>query len=410
MSSTQDQHSPAASEQGHIEIAPGLGSDARPNKDIIWINAGELSGDMHGARLLQALRGKDPSLVFTGMGGPYMRAEQDFTSRFQIEELSVMGVGEVIRHLPRIIGLLRRIKAAITETKPKSLVLIDAPSFHFRVIKAILPLGIPVYYYISPKAWAWKEKRALFIKKHVRRLISILPFEVDFYRRHGMEIDYVGNPLVDMVDFERLRTISFQSGKIGLLPGSRAREVRALLPEFGKAARILLQQRPDLIFHVVCAPGFTEETLRQLWPNDVPVCFQPAEDRYAFMRSCEMLIAASGTVTMEAALVGTPTLVTYKVSLLTALVARLLLTIPYVSLPNLILNKPLFPELLQKDCNGPALAHAALQWLCPQAGQDPLPRIRAELDGLRALMGAPGAPGRAADVILNDLQTMRDLS
>ncbi len=370
----------------------------------VWISAGELSGDMHGAPLLRALSEADPSLTFTGMGGPYMRAEPNFDARFGIEELSVMGLGEVIRHLPRIFGLLSRIKTALAETKPRALIVIDAPSFHFRVIKAARALGIPVYYYISPKAWAWKAKRALFIKEHVRRLISILPFEVDFYRGFGMEIDYVGNPLVDMVDWERLQGMPFEAGKIGLLPGSRKREIATLLPEFGKAARILRQRLPNLTFHMVRAPNFTEKELRALWPSDVPVTVVPPDDRYAFMRGCEMLIAASGTVTLEAALTGTPTLVTYKVAPLTYAAARLMLKIPYISLSNLILNRALFPELLQKDCDGPNLAEAAWRWLRPDSTDAPLPRIRAELGELRALMGEPGAVRRAAQIIAQDMR------
>ncbi len=375
-------------------------------KKTIWLSAGELSGDMHGAPLLRALRERDPDLAFTGMGGPHMRAEPDFVPRFGIEELSVMGIAEVIRHLPRIIGLLSRIRSALAEVRPAALVVIDAPSFHFRVIKAAAALGIPVYYYISPKAWAWNEKRALFIKKHVRRLISILPFEVDFYRRFGMDINYVGNPLVDMVDWDSLRHIPVEPGKIGLLPGSRTREIHGLLPEFGKAARILLDTRPDLSFHLVRAPNFTEDDLRALWPADVPVTLVPPDERYAFMRNCEMLIAASGTVTLEAALIGVPTLVAYKVSPLTYIVGRLLLRIPYISLSNLILNKPLFPELLQKNCDGPNLAAAALRWLDPGPGEAPLLRIRTELDRLRGLMGEKGAIRRAADVIVEDMKTL----
>ncbi len=388
---------------------PCLRSEYPDHKNTIWINAGELSGDMHGASLLRALRAADPNLTFTGMGGPYLRAEPDFAPRFRSEELSVMGVGEVVRHLPRILGLLSRVKAALAATRPKALVVIDAPSFHFRVIRAAREMGIPVYYYISPKAWAWKAKRALFIKENVRRLISILPFEVQFYRRFGMEIDYVGNPLVDMIDWERLRRITFEPGKIGLLPGSRKKEIASLLPQFGEAARILLERRPDLSFHLVRAPNFTEEELLAFWPAGVPVRIVPPDDRYAFMRGCEMLIAASGTVTLEAALTGTPTLVTYKVSPLTYTAAKLLLKIPYVSLSNLIMDQALFPELLQRDCDGPNLAEAAWRWLSPADDDAPLPRIRAELEKLRRLMGEPGAVNRAAAVILQDMRALLKL-
>ncbi|SBW11116.1 Lipid-A-disaccharide synthase [uncultured delta proteobacterium] len=373
------------------------------NARKLWISAGELSGDMHGAALVAALRAKAPSLSFIGMGGPYMAREEAFTPLFRIEELSVMGVTEVLRHLPRILGLLSRIKKSLAENRPDAVIVIDAPAFHFRVIKAARELGIPVYYYISPKAWAWKEKRALFIKENVRRLISILPFEVAFYKKFGMDIDYVGNPLVDMVDWSRIKDVAPVPGKIGLLPGSRNREITSLTPEFGKAARILLQKLPHLTFHMVRAPGVSEETLRALWPADVPLAVCPPDDRYAFMRSCEMLIAASGTVTLEAALTRTPTLVTYKVTPISSILIRMVIKIPYVSLSNLILGKALFPELLQKDADGENIAAKALEWLAPADGSRPLETVREELADLQSQMGEPGAVNRAADVIVEDL-------
>ncbi|MCC8193963.1 MAG: lipid-A-disaccharide synthase [Deltaproteobacteria bacterium] len=369
----------------------------------LWISAGELSGDMHGAALMAALRDREPSLSFVGMGGPHMVRQTGFTPLFRIEELSVMGATEVLRHLPRILSLLSRIKTALAEQRPRALIVIDAPSFHFRVIKAARELGIPVYYYISPKAWAWKESRALFIKENVRRLISILPFEVPFYKKFGMDIDYVGNPLVDMVNWDRLRHITPTPGRIGLLPGSREREIASLTPEFGKAARILLQKLPRLSFHMVRAPGVPEEALLSFWPADVPLEVCPPDDRYAFMRGCEMLIAASGTVTLEAALTRTPTLVTYKVSPVTYVLGRTFIKVPFISLSNLILGKALFPELLQREADGENIAARALEWLAPAGGAHPLDDVRSELAHLQSQMGEPGATRRAADIILEDL-------
>lgn len=371
--------------------------------NTIWVSAGELSGDMHGASLIKALFEQNPSLSFIGMGGPHMVEDTRFTSLFHIDELSVMGVTEVVRHLPRIVRLLGRIKKALAEKKPRAIIVVDAPSFHFRVIKAARESGIPVYYYISPKAWAWHAKRALFIKKNVRRLISILPFEVEFYKRFGMEIDYVGNPLVDMVDFGSIKDIAPVPGRIGLLPGSRGKELSSLMPEFGKAARILLQKLPHLRFHMVRAPGIKEETLRALWPRDVPVSIDPPANRHAFMRSAEMLIAASGTVTLEAALAGVPTIVTYKVSPVTFALVKSVIQIPYISLSNLILGRDVFPELLQKDSDGENIAKRALEWLAPKDGANPLETIRHDLVALQSALGEKGAVDRAAKIILDDL-------
>lgn len=368
----------------------------------LWINAGELSGDIHGAALLRELQKRSPDLSFTGMGGVNLR-EAGLDALFRVEDLSVMGITEVLGQLPRIMRMLAEIKKNLERIRPRAIIVIDAPDFHFRVIKAARELGIPVYYYISPKLWAWRQGRAKFIRDNVRRLISILPFEVDFYRRFGMEIDYVGNPLVDIVNYPSLQGIRPDENSIGFLPGSRKKEVTALLPAFGGAARILRQRLPHLRFACVMAPGLDPGLLRSLWPNDVPVEFVQPDNRWAFMRQCRMLIAASGTVALESAITGTPTIVTYKVSPLSYAVGRLLVKVPFISLPNLILGKAVFPELLQARCDAGPLADAALAWLLPKPGNTPLEDVRRELDGVRSALGASGAAGRAAELILKDL-------
>jgi lipid-A-disaccharide synthase len=315
----------------------------------------------------------------------------------------------VLGHLPRILSMLSEIKRAMVRERPRAVVVIDAPDFHFRVIKIARSLGIPVYYYISPKVWAWRRGRAEFIREHVRRLISILPFEVEFYRTFGMEIDYVGNPLVDLVDYPSLERIAPEFGHVGFLPGSRKSEITSLLPEFGGAARIMLRHMPHLRFSCVRAPNVDESLLRSLWPPDVPVAFEPPDNRWALMRRCEMLIAASGTVTLESAIVGTPTIAVYKVSPISYAVGWALLKIPYMSLANLILGREVFPELLQKDCDAVPLATRALAWLRPPVSDSgspdaPLALVRKELAEVRKRLGPPGAPDRAAAIILNDLR------
>ena len=368
----------------------------------IWINAGELSGDMQGAMLLNALRKREPDARYIGMGGMNL-AGAGLDARFRVEDLSVMGITEVAGHLPKIFRMLQGIKKALAAERPDAVIVIDAPDFHFRVIKAARELGIPVYYYISPKIWAWREGRAKFIRQHVRKVISILPFEEAFYRKFGMDVEYVGNPLVDIVNYPSLRDISRQEGLIGFLPGSRKKELTALLPSFGGAARILRQRLPHLRFACLRAPNMDESLLRSLWPSDVPVEFVQPDDRWAFMRSCSLLMAASGTVTLESALVGTPAIVAYKVSPLSFAVGKLLVKVPFISLPNLILGKEVFPEMLQKRSEAVPLADAALAWLLPAPGAEPLEQVRRDMREIRRLLGEPGAADRAAEVILGDL-------
>lgn len=372
------------------------------SKRTYWINAGELSGDVHGAMLVTAMKKLEPDARFIGMGGDYME-HAGLETRFRVEDLSVMGITEVFGHLPKIFRMLAAIKKGLAAARPDALVVIDAPDFNFRVVKAAHALGIPVYYYISPKIWAWRQGRVEFIKKHVRKVISILPFEVDFYRRFGMEVDYVGNPLVDIVDLPGLEEITPDPSLIGFLPGSRIKEITALLPSFGGAARILRQRLPHLRFVCLRAPGLDDSLLRALWPSDVPVEFVEPENRYAFMRRCRMLLAASGTVTLEAALVGTPTVVTYRVSPVSFAVGKLLVKVPFISLPNLIMGREVFPELLQKESEAVPLADAALKWLVAKPEQDPVQTVRADMQAIRTLLGKPGAAERAADIILRDL-------
>ncbi len=366
----------------------------------IWINAGEASGDLHGALLAHKLRERKPDIDLVGMAGPAMR-EAGVTPLFRVEALSVMGLTEVFGHLPKIISLLRGIKRELRNQRPDALVCIDAQAFNFRVISMARALGIPVYYYISPKLWAWRPGRARFIRDNVRRMLCILPFEKEFYRKYGLEVDYVGNPLLDGIDWPSLNTIQRDGLRIGILPGSRKKEIRPLLPQFGEAARLLLQKHPFLQFDLIRAPGIDEQMLLDLWPADVPICLHPPEERYQRIRACHFVIAASGTVTLECALLGTPAIVAYKLSALTFSLARLFIHVRFISLPNLILDKGVLPEMLQKQADALPLARLALSWL-----EDPdlLEDNRRELARLHSLLGRRGAALRAADIILADLQ------
>lgn len=365
----------------------------------IWINAGETSGDLHGGNLMEAIYKLAPDTTFCGMGGPEMRSK-GMDAVLKVEDLSVMGFTEVFGKIFDILKMLKIIKNELEVRRPDAVVLIDAPEFNFRVAKYASNLGIPVYYYISPKLWAWRTGRAKFIAKHVTRLFSILPFEVEFYKKFNMEIDYIGNPLVDVIDWPSIDHITPDKNRIGILPGSRKKEIEALLPQFAKAASIMAQQMPELEFHCIQAPGIEQAKLRSLWNTSVPLTIHSPKDRYAFMRSCNMVIAASGTVTLESALVGTPTLITYQLSKLTFFLATKFIRVPFIGLPNLIMGREVFPELLQEQANGDVVADCALSWLTTPGK---LEAIRKDLQLLRVKVGEPGASGRAAKLIIDDL-------
>lgn len=366
----------------------------------LWITAGEPSGDIHAARLVREILRLAPETQIRGLCGPQLR-EAGVAESARVEDLSVMGVTEVVRHLPRIRRVLSDVRKGLAEDRPDALITVDAPSFNFRVIKTARSLGIPVYYYIPPKVWAWNTKRVRFLRENVRRMLCILPFEKDFYHRHGMDVDYVGNPLMDELDnLSSLLRLPRHTRRIGFLPGSRRRELESLLPEFGKAAKLLADIDPALEFSLIRAPGVSEEDITSRWPEDVPVTILPSEDRYRRMRSCTALVAASGTVTLEAALLGVPTAICYKVSALTAIAARKLLKVSFVGLPNLILNEPLFPELLQEKATAEHIAAQVMSWV-----RDPheMERIECRLAELRDRVGGPGAADRSARTILSDL-------
>ncbi len=365
----------------------------------IWLNVGEASGDLHGAELMKSLKEVHPDVEFTGMGGSAMEAE-GMDVRYSMKLISLVGITEILGGLPRILRLLGQIKRTLAEVRPRAIILIDCPEFNFRVAKIARKLGIPVYYYISPQIWAWRSGRANFLREHVRKVICILPFEKAFYEKYGMEVEYVGHPLMDVLPFEELDKIPVQENRIGLLPGSRGKEVSSLLPEFAGAARILQKTHPDLHYVIVRAPGMEKERLLSLWPEDIPVEIVEPADRYAVFRSCKFIMAASGTVTLETALIGTPVLVAYQVSAISMLVAKALVKVDFCSLPNLIMDREVYPEFLQEKAQADVLAHAAGKWL---DDADAYAGVKRELIELRSMVGNPGAALRAAKIIIEDL-------
>ena len=367
----------------------------------LWINAGEISGDLQGGALLSALREIAPenALRVVGMGGENLaRAGQE--NLLRVEELSVMGIVEVLAALPRVFRLLGRIRREMARIRPDAVLLIDAPEFNFRVAKIAHRLGIPVYYFIPPKVWAWRTGRVKFLKKHVRRIFSILPFEVDFYHEHGMDVTYVGNPLVDMVNYEGIRDVAPVPHRIGLMPGSRRKEVESLLPAFAGAASRLMARFPDLEFHCIRSSNFSEEYLRSLWACDIPLVMHENSDRYRLMRSFECIMAASGTATLETGLAGVPTLVAYKVSPISYQIALHVLKVKWISLTNLIMNRTVFPEHIEKDADPEPLAARMEEWL---SHPDILDGIRQDLGELRKRCGEPGSAKRAAEALWKEL-------
>ncbi len=372
------------------------------NAGPVWISAGEASGDIHAASLLHALRALEPGLRAVGMGGPALFAA-GCAVRFPMRLISLVGLTEVLSGLPRILRLLGEVKRALIAERPRAIILIDCPDFHFRVARMAKKLGIPVYYYVSPQVWAWRSGRVEFLREFTRKVLCILPFEKDFYAAKGMDVDYVGHPLMDQMPLAELDAITPDPDQLGLLPGSRRKEISALLPEFAQAALALQARLPNLKLALARAPGVDESYLRQFLPSELPVTFYGPEHRYRMMRTSRALLAASGTVTLEAALIGTPTVVAYRLSALSFAIGKAVVQVKYASLANLIMGREIFPELLQDKAKAPLLASALLPWLSQDIA---LAKARADLAGLRAKVGGPGAAARAAGIIMGDLQTL----
>lgn len=356
---------------------------------------------MHGALLAKALMA-DGDVRCVGMGGPAM-AEAGVEAQFDISELSLMGLVEVLGHLPRIIGLMRRMYLKLRDMRPDAVVLVDSPDFNFFVARMAKRLGIPAYYYICPQVWAWRSGRVKFLRNYVRRTLCILPFEKPFLQKHGYDADYVGHPLTDQIPLESLRAIEPEQGRVCILPGSRSKEISTLLPEFVRAARIIAKRRPDATFTLVQAPGVNREKLAAHLPQDLKFEIVPPSDRYVHMRRAQAIIAASGTVALETALIGTPTVVAYKLSPLTYALGKRVVNVDFVSLPNLILGKQVFPELLQENANADNIAAYASMWLTNPEAEN---QARGQLDDLAEKVGAPGAPARAAAIIFSDLKSL----
>jgi lipid-A-disaccharide synthase len=361
-----------------------------------YLVAGEASGDLHGANLMKALKELDTNPEFRFFGGDLMEAQGGILVK-HYADMAFMGFLEVVTNLPTILKNLKICKADILDYKPDVLVLIDFPGFNLKIAEFAKSKGILVCYYISPKVWAWNQKRVLKIKKVVDHLFCILPFEVDFYKKWDMEVDYVGNPLLDAVSAFKVdpafKQTAMLSGKpvVALLPGSRKQEISRLLPDM----LALVEKFPGYQFVVAGAPSFNQAFYDEfIQGKGVPVLFNAT---YDLLNVAGAAIVASGTATLETALFHVPQVVVYKGGAITIAIARALITIRFISLVNLIMDRQVVKELIQKDCN-PDTLKAELEILLAD-GDYRIAMLRnyTELD---ARMGAAGASAKTAKLLI----------
>ena len=360
-----------------------------------YLVAGEASGDLHGANLMKALKEEDSSPVFRYFGGDKMQNEGGQLVK-HYADMAFMGFTEVLLNLRAIFKNLKACKADIHTWKPDVLILIDFPGFNLKIAEFAKANGIKVCYYISPKVWAWNQKRVLKIKKNVDHMFCILPFEVDFYKEWGMEVDYVGNPLLDEIaqfipegDF-RINNKLRDKKIIALLPGSRKQEIERLLP----VMLSVTENYPDYEFAIAAAPTFTESYYQQFTGSKkVKLLFN---NTYNLLHNAHAAIVASGTATLETALFKVPQIVVYKGGTISIAIARMLVKIKFISLVNLIVNKKIVTELIQEDCN-PVKINEELNIIVKGEGRK---KMLSDYDDLMGLMGTPGASEKTAKLII----------
>ena len=356
--------------------------------------AGEASGDLHAADVLKELKTLDPSLQAFGIGGDAM-IRQGFVALHHAREMGIVGLFNVIRHLRMFRRIFDELMARIEAERPDAVLLVDYPEFNMRVARKAKKLGIPVIYYISPQIWAWRRGRVKQIAENVDEMVVILPFEEEFYRTHGVKVTYVGHPLVEQLAMMRRVPRKNDLLRIALLPGSRRMEVDALLPPMLDAIAILRAER-TIDAYIMQAPTIELEHLQRIIDRkgiDVPVL---PHDRGEGLTAADIALTSSGTAVLEAAILGTPAVVVYRLSPLTHLVAKRMVRLPYFSLPNIIAGHEVVPELLQSAVNGPRIAAEVRRVIEPAA----YARVTAELKAIRERLGEPGASVRAAQAIM----------
>lgn len=368
----------------------------------IFISAGEASGDLHAAALTRAILAQDPTAQVFGMGGAALR-EAGGEVLFDYKDYSVMGFVEVVKQLPRLFALKNAFKKAMEERKPDVFVTVDYPDFNMRVAKVAKSLGIPVFSYIPPSAWAWRRSRAKMVAGLATRVACIYPFAYDVYKAAGAPVEFVGNLLVDIVKpvltpEERNRKIGKREGHpvVLLLPGSRVKEITGVLPVMLKALSLIQKARPEVDFILQKAPSIDTELLESiLRTSPVPVRLVEG-DGYDVMKASDAALATSGTVTLECALCGLPSVICYRASALSIAIARHLVYVKYIGLPNILAGKEILPELIQEKLTPENMASSVLAFLDPVEGKT----VRGELAQAVSKLGRPGAVARTAALIL----------
>jgi lipid-A-disaccharide synthase len=373
------------------------------------IVAGEYSGDTHGGNLVKAFDALAPKSQWFGAGGPGM-ASAGVRCLVPMEQLAVVGIGEVLTHLPSLWLGMRKLKRALVSQRPEALVLVDFPDFNFRLARFAKAHGIKVVYYITPQVWAWRQGRTEFLKKFVDRAMVIFPFEESFLKERGVDARFVGHPLADTVAtdspleaFVKRHELSSSTLRVALLPGSRASEVKRNLPPLLEAADILASRHPNLACFVPWAAGLPERLKSRRGGTSVRWVQGEYRDVLGHAHAAAV---ASGTATLEAALLGVPLVIVYRLKPVTYALGSRLVKLENVGLPNIVLGESAIPELIQADFTGERTA-AELDRLLDKPE---VSKTRAEIlsRSVRSKLGEGNASARAAQELLSFLEGRRE--
>jgi lipid-A-disaccharide synthase len=371
----------------------------------VYVIAGEASGDLHGSNLMRAMLEQEPSVQFRFWGGDHMTEVAGKPVK-HIRELAFMGFVEVVMNLRTILGNIRQCKKDIAQFQPDAIILIDYPGFNLRIAEWAHAQGIKVLYYISPQIWAWKQNRVHKIKQVVDRMYCILPFEQAFYAKFGVEVDFVGHPLIDAIEAYRIGRFDKEkflkeSGLderpiIALLPGSRKQEISIKLPIMLEAAD---RFSGDYQIVVAGAPSLSLNFYTPLLKGRKVVVVQ--NKTYDLLSTASAAMVTSGTATLETALFKVPEVVCYKGSAISYQIARRLIKVPYISLVNLIMNREVVKELIQHECNAVSIAEEIQRILPGGAGREAMLN---EYDRLIETLGGSGASAKTANLMLKTIQ------
>ncbi len=407
-----------------------------PSKKHLFIVAGEASGDMHAADLVEEIKKINPLISFSGLGGQAMK-KSGVNLYEDLTKLALVGFGELVKHYGEIKKIFDLILQKATIHKPDAVILVDYPGFNLRLAKKLKSLKIPVIYYISPQVWAWKKNRVFQIKKYVDKMLVLFDFEKDFYAKYGIDVAFVGHPLIDQVKptISKENILSSQNLHdykltIGLLPGSRNNEVNKLLPIMLKASQILLDKYPSIQFLIIQAPTIEKSliadyltkflinyeesfdqkrnpTIKKQGKASARIkTFFPIgiieNDNYNGINACDLCIVASGTATLETAILQKPMVVTYKTSLFTWLLAKMFVKIANIGLVNVVARKRIVPECVQFDANPKQIAKEMIGIFTDEIR---IADIKSDLYRVKESLSSGGASLRAAEEVLKVVES-----